>query len=396
VANLNLGILPKHIWKNFDSDQFPFSSFNIEPVGSGPYKITSVVRGNSGIPQSVTLEANPDYVSGKPYIDEISFDFFGSDKALIEALKNGKIESASNLSPETAFFLAEEIGANRITRAPLTRVFGLFFNQNSKEILAHKEVRKALAATTDKESIVRDILYGYASTANSPLPTALEDSFLLETKATATTSASSTLAKAGWKINPKTGIFELKSKSGTSTLSFSISTGNVPDLVLAARHLEDDWKTLGADVDVKVFETSDLNQSVIRPRKYDALLFGIVTGRTPDLYPFWHSSQRNDPGLNISLYANRKVDTLLESIRKTTDSDSLEDQYKKFEAEIVADTPAIFLWSPEFIYAVPEKLGGINLGLITNASDRFLGIEKWYVEKDRVWEVLAKDIEIIN
>jgi len=391
IANLTLGILPKHIWKGFESDQFPFSSFNIEPIGSGPYSIESVTRGGSGVPQSIVLKANPAYASGEPYITRLSFDFFQNDKSLSDALKTGRIDSASNLNAETVSDLNGKTNRFNILRSPLTRVFGLFFNQNSKEVLVHKEVRQALAATTDKRTIIENVLYGYARETAGPLPATLNDEIIpLEIIAT------STLAKAGWKKNPVTGIYELKSKTGTSTISFSISTANIPDLVQAAKSLQENWNDLGAVVDVKVFEPSDLNQSVIRPRKYDALLFGMVTGRTPDLYPFWHSSQRNDPGLNIAMYANRKADSLLESMRKTMDMKTFNDQYSKLEAEITSDIPAIFLWSPDFIYAVPANLGGINLGLITNTSDRFIGIEKWYVEKDRIWEALAKDDIIIN
>jgi hypothetical protein len=66
-------------------------------------------------------------------------------------------------------------------------------------------------------------------------------------------------------------------------------------------------------VDVKIFDQGDLSQNVIRPRKYDALLFGEVIGRELDLFAFWHSSQRNDPGLNIALYANSTADKILSS-----------------------------------------------------------------------------------
>jgi ABC-type amino acid transport substrate-binding protein len=63
-----------------------------------------------------------------------------------------------------------------------------------------------------------------------------------------------------------------------------------------AQKLQDTWKRLGAKVDVQVFDSTDLEQNVIRPRKYDSLLFGEVVDRVEDLFAFWHSSERNDPG----------------------------------------------------------------------------------------------------
>jgi peptide/nickel transport system substrate-binding protein len=387
VSNLTLGILPKHIWQSFQSDQFPFSSFNVEPIGSGPYKVSSVQRSNQGIPTSIELTSYKGSSLGQPYLSQISFVFYPNDKVLSEAVKNGSVESASNLSPSSAESLSQ---TTRIIEAPLTRIFGIFFNQSNKEILAHKAIRQALDLSIDKQEIIEKVLMGYGSVAYGPLPPSTGSEASVDAGSIVSRNldqAKALIAKDGWKANPSTGALELKSKAGTTTLSFSLSTANIPELVDAAKHIEDDWKTLGIKTDVKIFEPSDLNQTIIRPRKYEALLFGMVTGSNPDLYAFWHSSQRNDPGLNIAMYTNAKADKLLESMRQTSDSLELSAQYGKFKDEIATDSPAVFLWSPNFAYAIPDKVKGIDIKQITNPSDRFLNIEKWYTETDRVWEI---------
>ena len=150
------------------------------------------------------------------------------------------------------------------------------------------------------------------------------------------------------------------------------------------------WQKLGAQVDVKIFDVSDLNQNVIRPRKYDALLFGEIVSRDEDLYPFWHSSQRVDPGLNIALYANLKVDKILESLQATTDPVQQQNLYQSFNAEINADTPAVFVYSPYFIYIVPKEVHGIRLGELATPAERFDNISEWYIETSNVWSFLTK------
>ncbi|HEY0908146.1 MAG TPA: peptide ABC transporter substrate-binding protein [Candidatus Paceibacterota bacterium] len=385
ISNLTLGILPKHLWQSLESDQIPFSSLNVNPVGTGPYQISKVIRSSDGIPTEIMLKANPNYALGRPYISILDIKFFSNEKALLAAVTDGLVESASNLTPTGA---TSTKAIRNIVSAPLTRVFGVFFNQNENEILAHKEVRKALALATDKDFIVNSTLQGYAAETNGPLPASAE--------ATASTSpalidqAAETLAKAKWKKNAD-GVFELGSKTGSSTLSLSLSTANIPELVASAKSIEENWTELGAKVDVQVFEQTDLNQGVIRPRKYDALLFGLVIGKNSDLYPFWHSSQRNDPGLNIAMYTNAKADKALEKMRTATSTAAAKAQYDIFKKELDTDTPAIFLWSPDFIYAIPEKLHGVDLGEITTPSDRFSGIERWYVETDAVWKIFVKD-----
>jgi len=383
ITNLTLGILPKHIWKNIDSDQFSFSLSNINAIGSGPYKITSISQSSDGIPDKVTLSTNSKYSLGKPYIKNIVFKFYQNKTDLVDALKKSSIESAGNIDPETAMSISKD---KIIMRAPLTRIFGVFFNQNERELLAHKEVRKALTVAINKDEIISIVLKGYGTPASGPLPLSST-----ENSKSSIEEAQTILEKAGWKKNPETGIYELKNKTTITSLSFSLSTANIPELVESAKIIEETWKKIGVEIDVRVFEPSDLNQSIIRPRKYDSLLFGIVTGRNPDPYPFWHSSQRNDPGLNIALYTNIKVDKYLETMRSTSDSEQANEARINFEKEIAADSPAIFLWSPDFIYTVPKKIQGISLGEITTPSDRFLNVRDWYIEMDRVWRVFVKE-----
>ena len=71
---------------------------------------------------------------------------------------------------------------------------------------------------------------------------------------------------------------------------------------------------IGIKVEVNNYEMGALN-NLIRTRKYEGLFFGQIVNHESDLYAFWHSSQRTDPGLNIALYSNPKVDVLLEKER---------------------------------------------------------------------------------
>ena len=173
-------------------------------------------------------------------------------------------------------------------------------------------------------------------------------------------------------------------------LRFSISTSNVPELKAVAAILKKTWEEVGAEIDIKIFETGNLNQNIIRPREYDALLFGEVIGRELDLFAFWHSSQRNDPGLNIALYANITADGLLEEGRVLLDKDMRDQIYLEFEKEIKKDIPAIFLYSPDFIYIPSQQVKGISLGSITTSGDRFLNVHNWYIRTNKVWGIFSK------
>ena len=188
--------------------------------------------------------------------------------------------------------------------------------------------------------------------------------------------------KNGWKKNAD-GIYEKKvAKNPTKTLAISLYTADVPELKLTAEAVRKAWADLGVDVEVKIFDPSELYQNVIRTRSYDALLFGEAVGKDNDLYAFWHSSQRNAPGLNVSMYANSKADKILESIRSSSDVAARAAYWGQFEQVIAADAPAAFLYAPDFVYAVPKSLQGVDLGVITSPTDRFASVSDWYTETE--------------
>jgi peptide/nickel transport system substrate-binding protein len=390
INNLTLGILPKHIWQNVTDDEFSFSQFNSLPVGSGPYKIENVERDSGGIPNYYQLEPS-EGGSGAPYIAHLVFHFYPSEESLVNAYEAGDIQSLAGISPENAEAL-KKLGAN-VLAAPLPRIFAVFYNQGQNKALLDPAVRKALDLGTPKEDIVKKILGGYGTAVDAPLPPDLYS--WTGTRATTSDyavrllSAQNILANAGWTKNAS-GVLVKKSKSGTITLSFTLSTSDNPELKATADILKEAWTNLGADVDIQIFDSGDLNQNVIRPRHYDALLFGEVVGRAIDVYPFWHSSERNDPGLNIALYANSKVDKALEAARSETDPKKREADYKTFATEIATDMPADFLYTPSFLYVVPKTVSEVNLGKLGSPEDRFLGIQNWFIETDNVWNIFVK------
>ena len=199
------------------------------------------------------------------------------------------------------------------------------------------------------------------------------------------------LREGGWKVNEESGLWEKKLGGESIPLAFSISTGNAPVFVKTAEALKARWEELGARVTIKQFEQSDLVQGVIRPRRYETLLFGSEVGRELDVYPFWHSSQRNDPGLNVALYANIAADALLTATRADGDGEERTVLYQKLMSEIAKDAPAVFLFTPSYTYAVAPEVQNISLTGSAKGSERFAGIRQWYTETDAVWSFFANE-----
>ncbi|MDD4988905.1 MAG: peptide ABC transporter substrate-binding protein [Candidatus Pacebacteria bacterium] len=397
LENTTLGILPKHIWKDTTDEAFPFNSDTVKPVGSGPYQIDSIEKDKANVPISYTLSSFRKYAGGEAYISQIIFKFYQNEDDLLSAYKSKEIESVNTISPEKVSDL-KTLGG-KIEQTPLSRIFGVFFNQNEAPIFAAKEVRTALNMAVDKDKIVHDVLLGFGVKLNGPIPPGSLQNEIGDVISTSTPQinngadidgANALLENAGWKINPDTHIREKKDKKNTQVLSFSLAVPNTPELKRTADILKGEWAQIGVEALIKVYEPGDLSLEVIRPRKYDALLFGEIVGPGLDLFAFWHSSQRNDPGLNIALYTNVKVDKILEQIRILSDDSQKIDLYRQFEGELAKDTPAIFLYAPDFIYVVPAKVQGFSMGEVTVPSDRFLTISNWFIDTDKVWKIFVK------
>ena len=387
IENATLGILPKTLWEGVSSEEFPFSDLNTSPIGTGPFKLASISRTASGIPSAYELRPFANYVLGRPYLNSIRLQFYQSEQDLVNALEDGDIDAVGGISSAAL----AQIQDFPLSRAPLNRVFGVFFNQNQSAVLRDKDVRRALDMAIDRDQMVAEVLHGFGTPLEEPVPpTAVRASRTARTSTTTNALlAQQALIKAGWVLKESvlTKTTGTGKNAATEELAFTLATANVPELRAAAEYVRTVWGEMGARVNVQIFDQGDLSQNVIRPRKYDALLFGEIIGRELDLYAFWHSSQRNDPGLNIALYANSTADGLLEKMRSTTDNAKRMSLYAQFATEFKNDIPAIFLYAPDFVYSMPKDMKGVTLGSIETPSDRFLSAATWHRQIDYVWPI---------
>ena len=164
-------------------------------------------------------------------------------------------------------------------------------------------------------------------------------------------------------------------------------TVNQPQLVKAAELLKEQWEALGIKLEVTAVDVSTLSKNFIKPREYESLLFGEVLGSIPDPFPFWHSSQQKDPGLNLAMYGNKIADGLLEEARESSDLETQKENYEEFQDILIADYPAVFLYSSDYLYLVKGKVQGIEDRTIVDPSKRFSGINNWYIETKRAWNL---------
>lgn len=381
LENATIGILPQHLWEDVSTDEFPHTLLNLEPIGSGPYQFDTIARSDAGIPTTYYLDSFNDFALGEPYIRQVTMDFFADEQSALTALERGDIDLVHGISPVTATTI--QIENVTVRSAPLPRVFGMFFNGVKNPVFTDRTVREILSDVIDREAIVRDVLRGFADSTSLPLPA--DFGYASEREPISLGTAEAALEAGGWKKN-SAGIRERTVDGAVRTLSFTITVPNIDEIVAVAAAVKDTWAKLGADVTINTVPQDDIS-FVIRPREFEALLFGQVVGWTPDLYAFWHSSQRTDPGLNITGYANIESDAALARARATDDKDSQMGYHETFLKEIDADAPAAFIYSPRLILAINDRILGVTIERASVPADRFSMIHTWHIETDHVWDI---------
>ncbi|MFA6383165.1 MAG: ABC transporter substrate-binding protein [Parcubacteria group bacterium] len=379
LNNLTFGILPKHIWETVTADKFSLTDLNLEPIGTGPYKYNAFQKDSRGNIISYKLVANPNYFEGKPYISKMTFDFYDSDDSILKAFNSKEIMGINSLTPQRMADI-KLLQSTFIHKFDISRYFAVFINQTRSLPLADDNVRQALTYATNRQEIIDNILSGNGNPVYSPILDAMVGySTDIDSRTFDLEKANSVLDSNGWNR----GEDGMRAKNGTP-LQFTLTTTDWPELAQTAEILKSEWAKAGAKVDVQTYSISDIQQNYIRPREYEALLFGQVLGADPDPYSFWHSSQKRDPGLNLSLFGDSDTDKLIEAGRIEFDYDKRASIYQDFQKKLIAETPAIFLYSPDYIYPVNKKVQGINMEDLISPSKRFSDANHWYINTKRV------------
>lgn len=383
----NLRIIPSHIFSIIPPSNLRLSTYNLEPVASGPYQFVSYQKEKTGFIANYNLEINPYYAGPSTLIEKLTLKFFPSYNDAILAFNQKSIDGLGGID---ALDL-DKLKINHITYAiNIPRYYAIFFNPTVNPILKETALRQALTLATDKNKILKEVLSSKGAVVSGPIPPYLSG-YNKETDKDDHASlkeAAALLEANGWIVDSNSeNTFRTKTiQKEVVPLKFSLVVPDISFLVEAANIIQQDWQNIGIDLSLIIAPVDEIQSNYVRSRNYEMLLFGNILRTNTDLYSFFHSSQRFQPGLNLSLYNNSKVDSLLENLRQEFDPELQTESITKIQQIIHDDYPAIFLFSPSYLYAAPQNLGGLDEKFITGSSDRFESINKWFLKTTRVFK----------
>lgn len=439
LSSLTVGILPEHIWFDSQPEQMRLVKANVQPIGTGPFQFKKLLKDDAGRIYRYELVRFDRFYRKPSYLDEFVFQFYSdlqSDSGAVKALREQKVDGLSFVPNE----VRDKVERKNIIlhTLQLPQYTALFFNQERQPILKDKDTRVALTAALDRSRILHEVLEDEGELVEGPiLPgfpgfnpeikktsysyeeanklldkswsrVSLEDYLkqkhdelfkIWQDEHPEEVSATTTIetASSTWQIRAEEEIqaqlvdsqrgaqtFYRKDKSG-KILELELVTVNSKENTKAAELVAGFWQGVGVKVNLKLVEPRDISRTVLKDRAYDILLYGEIIGVDPDPYPFWHSSQIDYPGLNLSRYVNRNVDALIEKIRLTASTEATAELYRKFQDLVLSEVPAIFLYMPTYTYATMADLQGVETSLISHPSDRLAGVADWYLKTDGKW-----------
>ena len=382
--NLTFGILPKHIWGNLTNEEFSLSSYNINPIGSGPFKIKKVVKNSSNLPTEYDLERNENYISGRSYIDYINIVVYKNNNDLLNALNSDEINATNYLNQN--YF--NKLDNGEIISSNLSNLFSISFNPSKNANLVNANTRNGLSYLIDKKFITENILSNSARITDSLF---VENSDAEDIKSTDLEKAQKLLTKTittiGKDKKKKTQIVNLN-----ENLEINLTTADVEDLKKVAEKIKEDWAKLGIITNIKIYSLSDISD-IIKKRDFEALLFGSITNHDTDLYAYWHSSQRIYPGLNITGYTSKNLDKNLDIIKNSLNEKDRKKALDNILSELNIESPAIPIYSNNSNYIVKkysENIKDLIPKKMKESSERFINIEDWYIYKEKVWKISYK------
>lgn len=379
IQNLTLKIIPKHIWSAISPERVTLTDYNLKPIGSGPFIFSSFQKEQSGFISRYTLKANPLYFEGKPYLDEIEIVFYSNETDVISGLLKGEIDAYGTIDPKIiSLFIKRRSFTTTFTDLP--RYYSVFFN-NESEPTKNPEVRQALEMATPKAEIIKTILAGQGEMLQSPFSPKIFP--YLEIKDIYNPDAAKKLLeKNGWIVNAETGFRQKLYKKISRDLEINLITSQNENFVSIASLIKDSWEKIGAKVNLKVIPLQELEAEYIRPRNFDALLFGEVIGQNPDLYSFWHSSQKFDPGLNLSVFTSKDLDRLIEELRQSPGEN--QNIIESIQKIFIKNVPAVFLYAPRYAFIKADSFTHSPYLIMNSGSDIFNNVNKWYKNTKRV------------
>ncbi len=368
-----LYVLPKHIWENEDAVEFE----NFAMIGSGPFKMVEYKPN-----EFVHLAKNEDHFGEVPKFDELIFQTFESQDALVQAIKTGQVDMITEMPTTAVATLQEDPNIEVVTGAPLAPgVTDIIFNQVLPEncppgdglctghpALLDRNVRLALAHATDKQKIIDVVLLGFGTPGTALLPDGLGLWYNTSIKDYEydVAKANQILDEAGYVDTDGDGVRELPDASRPLTFRINWPSDSIESPRIAEL-LSEMWGQVGVDLEAQALDPDTLTAVCCPAFDFDVMLWGWGSDPDPNLLLSVMTTDEIPTGSSETGYSNPEYDDLYYQQTSERDLSTRKELVWKMQ-EIVFD---------DVVYIIPYYAQSVQ----AYRKDRFTG---WILDQPKV------------
>lgn len=358
LANLSspfLGITSPAAIAKSGKDQF-----NLNPVGSGPFKFVSYTPNDR-----IVMEKNPDYAwapgnaghDGGAYVNKLTLQIIPDATVRVGSLRNGSVQMIGNVPETEAGAMKKDATLNFIAQQQSGAPFQLFFN-SSRAPFDDQAVRTAAIKAMDLDSAVKALYFGVYEKADSPLSptTAGYDSSLGDIQNFDLEAAKNELQAAGW-IPGADGIREKAGKR--LTLNYLEGAVNREKRQDIAEFVKANLKEAGIDVRINLQQTAPLMQA-IQNSDYDLVGLSLVAADPNVMYSVYFSKFVSQPGrtqFNFARLADAAVDADLLAAQAESDPAARDKLYSGLQKTILEKSVSAPVYVPTYTTATKGMAG---------------------------------------
>ena len=322
------------------------------PVGTGPFVFKEWIPGQRWVGTK-----NADYwraEEGLPYLDEVEFRPIIEAQSRVNSLLSGDIDVMHTSDIEAVLALrdaGDRIKLREVTEGPTEENFILL--NTAVPPFDNVHARRALSLATDRARIIDVLDRGVSEQATGPFSG--EDQY--------------PEPEGGYQMyDPEKAQEELeayKADTGESALRFQYSTTNTGRSLQTAQFLQDMWKEVGIEAEIRQVEQS---QFILTAVLGDFQSNGWRQHGAPDPdqdVVWWDLDNAGAVGefsLNFGRFKNEQLQEILFDARATPDRDERLSKYGEVAQIFAEEVPYVYTTRTLWVYGYGTDVGGVGGG----------------------------------
>jgi peptide/nickel transport system substrate-binding protein len=370
-----LYVLPQHIWGDLEG-QAAVEFENEEMIGSGPFRLVENQQS-----EFAQLAAVQDHYLTPPVVDEVIFQTFDNQDALVQALRTGQVDMITEMPNTAVPTLRDAENVQVVSGPPMSpSVTDIILNQVMPEncpedaactghpALLDRNVRLAMAHATDKQNIIDVVLLGLGTPGLTLIPDSLGVFYndALEDYAFDIDLANGILDDAGYADTDGDGVREMP--DGTNPLVFRMNWPS--DSTTAPRMAEllsATWSQIGIDTELQALDPDALTSICCPAFDFDVILWGWGSDPDPGFLLSVMLTREIPTGNSETGYSNSEYDDLYRQQAVALDTETRIDMVHQMQ-QIVYD---------DVVYIIPFYAQSVQ----AFRTDRFTG---WQIDAGKI------------